>query len=83
LQALGPSYLTDLIAAAAERRLKAEAWQNYHADCLRLICTALGATNLPRFRDLMHPAPADPRPGLEIAEDWLARHGCTAAIEKR
>ena len=79
MKALGPGYLTDCLEAAVERRVKAEAWQIYHADCLRMICTALGAKNLPRFRDLLHPAPADPRPGLEIAEEWLSRHGLTEA----
>ena len=77
MRALGPRYLTDCLVSAIERRIKTEAFRNYRADCLRLICTALGAKNLPRFRDILHPTPADSRPGLEIAEDWLSRHGFT------
>ena len=72
---MGPRYLTECLAASVERRVMAEAYRAYHADCLRLICMALGARRLPRFQDLVYPAPKDLRTGLEIAEAWLRGHG--------
>ena len=70
---MGPGYIADSIQAAAEKRARAESWQCYAGDLLRLLATAWGAENVTRYRDILHPV--DTRTAEEIAEDFVRRKG--------
>lgn len=72
---MGLPYLTECLSWAIEERAREDAYRYYHTDLLRAICQSLGAKNIQRFYDLMHPAPIDNRDGMEIATEWLNSRG--------
>lgn len=75
LDLLGVPYMTDCITDAALSRAKDDAYRVYLTDCIYSLCASWGNPPKRRYYDILHPAPTDGRPAMEIAIERLQRGG--------
>ena len=75
LDLMGSGYVIEHAASAALTRDRVESFMVYVTDCLRATIMGLGAKNVKRWADIIHPPKTDNRSAQDIAADVTARLG--------
>ena len=72
---MGTSYVVDYCVMDINRRRERANFDIYVTDVLGGLLSRWCTEKIPRYYDLIHPAPEDKRTGQEIADDIIAKYG--------
>lgn len=75
LDLIGKTHIIDNVIAYKKSKDKEEIYKTYITDCLQYVVQKLGAKNVKRWYDVIHPAKKDSRTPQEIANEIILKSG--------
>lgn len=75
LDMIGSIYVIEHCMASLDQKYKQEAYQIYVTDIARAVCMSLGAKNVKRYYELIHPPKEETRNAQDIVAEISQKAG--------